>query len=150
MGDVEIKMAVDRRDIEEVFDIRKVVFIEGQNVPYDIEMDGLEDVSDHVIMIKGGRTIGCARIRRTGEGIKLERVAVLEEFRGQGLGTRLMRFLVDRARAMDRNMIYLNSQCSASDFYARFGFKPEGEIFQEADIDHIRMVLDPGVPINIS
>ena len=106
-------------------------------------MDGLEDVSDHVIMRKGGRTIGCARIRRTGSSIKLERVALLEEFRGIGLGSMLMRYIVERAVEMGSGKIYLHSQCIASNFYARFGFRPEGEIFQEADIDHIMMVYDP-------
>jgi len=145
MDDIEIRMVMDSNDLHEVFDIRRIVFIEGQNVPYDIEMDGLEDESDHVIMRLNGRTIGCARIRRTDGGVKIERVAVLEEFRGRGFGSDLMRFLVREAKATGSAMIYLHSQSVASEFYARFGFTSVGDIFQEADIDHVRMILKPDI-----
>ncbi|MGA1821912.1 MAG: GNAT family N-acetyltransferase [Thermoplasmatota archaeon] len=143
MDDFEIGMAERQSDMEEVFQIRRIVFIEDQNVPYDIEMDGLEDVSDHIIMRFKGITIGCGRIRRTGNGVKLERVAVLEEYRRRGFGSILMRFMVDRALEMKSETIYLHSQVAAVDFYSRFGFKSRGRIFQEADIDHVRMVYQP-------
>jgi ElaA protein len=39
--------------------------------------------------------------------------------------------------------VALNAQLRTVGFYAGFGFVPEGEVFDEAGIDHLRMTLAP-------
>jgi predicted GNAT family N-acyltransferase len=42
---------------------------------------------------------------------------------------------------MDSNKkIYLHAQLTAAPLYAKFGFKPKGENFWEAGIEHVKMV----------
>ena len=76
------------------------------------------------------------------EKIKLERVAVLEEYRNNGYGEMLVREVIKDIKAITTKPITLNSQLPAIPLYARIGFKQYGELFYEADIPHYAMLLE--------
>ncbi len=99
------------------------------------------------LAVEDGRPLGTLRWRVPTPGTaKIERVAVLREARGLGLGSLLM----DRALAMlgaaGLRSSVLNAQTAATDFYRRLGFVPEGEPFDEAGIEHVRMRRDTSIP----
>lgn len=131
-----------KEDVEYAHKIRYEVFVIGQNVPEEEEIDGYEKASIHFIAKKDGVPCGAARWRITAEGVKLERFAVLEKFRGTGVGSALVEAVLNdiktNADAKDKKH-YLNAQLTAIPLYRKFGFKEVGEIFQECDIDHYRM-----------
>ena len=119
--------------------IRRVVFIEEQQVPEAIEIDEFEDDATYILSTIDGQPVGTARWRSTSEGIKLERFAVLKNNRGTGIGAALLSFVLQQ---IDRDQpVYLNSQMSVIDFYLKFNFKPVGDIFYEAGIPHRKMIL---------
>ena len=124
--------------------IRCVVFCEEQNVPLNLEWDEHEAASEHVLAEVDGAPLGAARIRAYKPGVfKVERVAVMKEARGQGIGlfimAEIMRRLADRGAAK----IVLNAQAQVEAFYLRLGFVSEGEHFMEAGIPHVHMVWQP-------
>ncbi|WP_316802821.1 GNAT family N-acetyltransferase [Pedobacter nototheniae] len=125
-------------DLEKVFAIRKKVFVEEQNCPPELEWE-YEDESIHFLATHNGQPCGACRWRKTDAGYKLERFAVLKEFRGMGVGRALiaeaLSDLPDNA-----HYIYLNSQLDAMSLYAKFGFVAEGDQFEEAGIQHFKMV----------
>lgn len=125
-------------ELKKVLEIRKTVFIEGQNVPEEIEYDGLEDVSEHIIVILDNKPIGCARIRYIGKTAKLERIAILEEYRGKGYGKELVIFMAEHA-AKKADQLIMHAQYYLLEFYKSIGFEPYGEKFLEAGIEHIKM-----------
>ena len=125
-------------EFQKVLAIRKTVFIEGQKVPYEIEYDGLDDVSEHIMVILDKKPIGCARIRYIGKTAKLERIAILKEYRGKGYGKELMKFLVGHA-GKKADEVTMHAQYYLLDFYKSLGFQPVGEKFSEAGIEHIKM-----------
>jgi predicted GNAT family N-acyltransferase len=45
-----------------------------------------------------------------------------------------------RQRGLER--VWCNAQVSAVPFYARLGYRIEGERFEEAGIEHVRMALE--------
>jgi len=99
-----------------------------------------EDVSTHFLATINEVPAGAARWRKTDKGYKLERFAVLKEFRGKGVGQELVRaVLVDLPK--DTEYVYLNAQIAAIGLYAKFGFVKVGEQFEEAGIQHFRMEL---------
>jgi predicted GNAT family N-acyltransferase len=51
----------------------------------------------------------------------------------------LLNALVEIARARGDKEVHLHAQCSAQAFYAREGFMPVGETFDEVGIAHIEM-----------
>ncbi|HQF27851.1 MAG TPA: GNAT family N-acetyltransferase, partial [Bacteroidia bacterium] len=82
---------------------------------------------------------GTARWRVTDNGVKLERFAVLPAFRNCGVGSTLVNAVLKDVLPLQK-MIYLHSQVSAMNLYAKAGFEPEGELFYEANIPHYKMI----------
>ena len=68
------------------FEIRRVVFVIGQNCVPDEEYDEHETISSHFLAISNGLSAGTCRYRKTDYGYKLERFAVLKEHRTAGIG----------------------------------------------------------------
>lgn len=73
----------NQADLDKAFAIRKKVFVEEQNCPPELEWEN-EDVSIHFLAELNGVPCGACRWRKTDAGYKLERFAVLKEFRGKG------------------------------------------------------------------
>ncbi|MDP7078780.1 MAG: GNAT family N-acetyltransferase [Candidatus Undinarchaeales archaeon] len=144
MEDLEIRLTCGREEFETVLAIRREVFVEGQSVPLDRELDGLDDGAEHILVLLGSEPIGCARVRTTGRTARLERIAVLKGWRGKGFGQRLVVFLVDHCQKHGMEKVVLHSQCAVRGFYEELGFTAHGPIFMDAGIEHVRMVL--GVP----
>jgi len=138
MEELLVKKTKNREELEKVFAIRKTVFVEEQNCPPELEWEN-EDVSIHFLAEMNGEPCGACRWRKTEQGYKLERFAVLKEFRGKRIGQALVAAaLADLPENAD--YIYLNAQITAMPLYARFGFVAEGEQFDEAGIQHFKMV----------
>lgn len=125
--------------------IRHVVFIVGQNCPPDEEFDGLDDSCIHYLIYGNGKfanneVLGCARRRYTDKGLKIERIAVLEQHRGYGAAAHLIETIIQSVNPL-ADYIYIHAQAHLVDYYQRFGFVPEGDLFEEANIKHYKMVL---------
>ena len=142
MKKLEIKKVNNKDDFEKVIEIRKDVFIKGQNVPLDIEIDGLDSESEHFIVKLDSEPIGCARVRTDKNYAKLERIAIIEKYRCKGFGTKLTKFLIEYCKKNNYTKIVMHSQSYVIDFYKKLGFKTLGETFLEANIEHKEMVLD--------
>lgn len=133
-------------DLESAFAIRRKVFVEEQHVDAREEYDEFEETSTHFLARADGTPCGTARWRRTSNGVKMERFAVLADFRGQGVGKALVKTVLDDVFSQQPEpieRIYLHAQLAAMPLYAGFGFIPVGPIFEEAGIQHYKMVL-PG------
>ena len=140
-----ITKITDLRDLDAAFTIREIVFVQGQGVPADDEYDqhDRQTTTRHYLARVDGQPAGAARWRPTDKGVKLERFAVLDNFRGHGVGTALVRqVLADvAAEAPDAAQVYLHAQLRAISLYERTGFQKVGEMFEECDIQHYKMVL---------
>lgn len=125
--------------LQEVFNIRRRVFVDEQNCPPELEWEN-DDVSIHFLATVNKVPAGAARWRQTDKGYKLERFAVLKQFRGRGVGKALVQAVLADLPA-DASYIYLNAQIDAMNLYAGFGFVKVGEQFEEAGIAHFQMEL---------
>jgi predicted GNAT family N-acyltransferase len=125
------------------YDIRREVFVVGQDCPVPEEFDGLDRDSRHVLALLDGEPVGTARwrvVRKDGEDwAKLERFAVLEAGRGRGVGKALVSHLMTAAREAGHDRMVLHAQEHLVGFYEGFGFRAVGEGFEEAGIPHVRM-----------
>jgi predicted GNAT family N-acyltransferase len=140
-----VEKITDLRDLDAAFTIREKVFVGEQNVPADAEYDQHDraGTTRHYLARVDGQPAGAARWRPTEKGVKLERFAVLPEFRNRGVGEALVhRVLADvRADAPDAAQVYMHAQLRAIPLYERTGFHKVGEMFEECDIQHYQMVL---------
>jgi len=119
--------------------IRTIVFVNEQKVSKEEEFDGLDDDAVHYLVYFNENIAGTGRRRITKEGHKLERFAVYKNFRGKQIGANLLKAMMQDILPTEK-LIYLNAQVSAQKFYAKYGFKKEGEIFVEANIEHYKMI----------
>ncbi len=136
---ISIEKIGDAETQQKAWDIRHEVFVIGQNCPKEIEYE-FEEESIHFIAYYNGQAAGTARIRETESGFKLERFAVLDSFRNKGIGSALVAHLLNETTPFKRK-IYLHAQLTAAPLYAKHNFKPAGENFWEADIEHVKMVF---------
>jgi predicted GNAT family N-acyltransferase len=135
---IEVKRVSNPADLEKVFAIRHEVFVIGQNCPADLERAN-EEESTHFLVTVDGEPAGASRWRKTNDGYKLERFAVLSKFRGHGVGQALVKAVLADLPA-DADYVYLNSQTPAVSLYERFGFEKSGPEFEEAGMMHYKMV----------
>ncbi|MGZ3753003.1 MAG: GNAT family N-acetyltransferase [Mucilaginibacter sp.] len=134
---VQVKRVTDSADLEKVFAIRREVFVGEQNCPPELEWEN-EDVSNHFLALVDGVPAGASRWRKTDKGYKLERFAVLKNFRGNGVGQELVRAVLNDLPP-DADYIYLHAQVDAVTLYERFSFVKIGAEFEEAGIRHYKM-----------
>jgi predicted GNAT family N-acyltransferase len=124
------------------YEIRQRVFVNEQGVPEAIVHEDAERSAYYFVAIdEEGNALGTARWRKTAQGVKLERFAVLPVHRNKGLGADLLRsILVDiKSKFGSGVLVYLNAQLEAITLYTDQGFLPVGQTFIEADITHQRM-----------
>jgi predicted GNAT family N-acyltransferase len=114
--------------------IRHEVFVIEQRVPVDVERDGLDDQASHVLLRCAARPVATGRVRQTAKGYKLERVAVLAEFRERAIGARLVGEML--ALVPSGAPVYLHAQEGALGFWQKLGFVSEGPAFVEGGIRH--------------
>jgi predicted GNAT family N-acyltransferase len=139
MDAIEVKNVTSTEDLEKVFKIRTIVFVEEQNCPPALEWEN-EDVSHHFLALYNQIPAGACRWRQTEKGFKLERFAVLPSFRGKGIAQKMVQTVIDDL-PKDANYVYLHAQLDAMPLYKKFNFMAEGPQFEEAGIQHFKMVL---------
>lgn len=128
--------------LPELRTVRETVFVDEQGVPPEMEWDELDPVSHHfIVRDTAGTAIGTARLTPDHH---LGRMAVLSSWRGRGVGNALLRTLVAQAGELGWVSLALHAQSHAIPFYARHGFLPVGQRFDEAGIDHQAMELHLG------
>ena len=120
--------------------IRTKVFVEEQLVDPGLEYE-FEEQGNFYLLYFENIPIATARWRETEKGIKLERFAMLKEYRNQGLGGKLLNAVMDDVLPLNMN-IYLHSQINAVTYYERVGFVKKGDIFLEANIKHYLMEFE--------
>jgi hypothetical protein len=120
--------------------IRKLVFVDEQGVPVELEWDGQDERSEHALAFAtDGTAVGTGRLLPDGH---IGRMAVLKEWRGKGVGGLLLYALVEHARQRRHAHVRLNAQTYAAGFYRRYGFEVSGPEFTEAGMPHVPMQRD--------
>jgi predicted GNAT family N-acyltransferase len=117
--------------------VRHAVFVKEQRVPEALEWDEADDRAYHVLALDDeGHPIGTGRLRLDGQ---IGRMAVLRPWRGRGVGSAILRTLLDLAAKEGCEVVRLHAQTHALGFYAKHGFEARGPEFEEAGMAHRAM-----------
>ena len=137
---LDIRFTQNNKDMLSCLDLRRTVFIEEQNVPENEEVDGDDPDCDHILLTVSDIPVGTARLKYYNDFIKVQRVCVLKNYRGQGIGSKIINFIIRHVEKNDiRSSVRLGSQIHALEFYKRLGFIEFGEDYLDACILHIDM-----------
>lgn len=140
MADYDVRRVSGDATLADAHEIRRAVFIDEQGVPEDVEMDDADEEATHVVAYDGETPVGTSRLREPEPGIaKIERVAVRESHRDEGLGRELMYATEDLARLDGMDEAVVHAQRRVEQFYERLGYRTVSDTFDEAGIPHVEM-----------
>ena len=139
-GSLQIETVKYQDEIAAIAYIRTQVFQKEQGVSAQLEFDGLDADAIQFLAYLNGKAVATARIREIDANtVKIERLAVLPEYRKQGIGKQLMESALSVSR-LDKSQAIVHAQEYIASLYQQLGFEVVGERFSEAGIDHVKMV----------
>jgi len=136
-----LKLNFENEDFLIVKNIRKNVFTDELGISESELFDEYDEICDHFILFDGKNPVGVIRFVSLEKKIKLERMAIIMEFRTKNYGKNSILQLTEYYRTQGYSEIILDSIYSVRNFYKKCGFSEKGEVFQRVGIDHIRMSL---------
>lgn len=144
-GNVDITLQpfdqLEKRDLYDIMVLRNMVFVVEQQITEEPEIDGLDPVCHHTVARVGGEGIvGTARVFFNKSPVKVGRVAVDRDYRNRGIGTAVMKHIQQQ---LGGERAFLHAQIQTRDWYERLGWRPVGDVFDEAGIEHIEMRWPP-------
>ncbi|WML38820.1 GNAT family N-acetyltransferase [Neobacillus sp. OS1-2] len=139
---MKVKIVENQNELEDAFSVRKIVFVEEQNVPLEEEIDQFEDEATHFVMYQEGAPVGAGRFRIVDGYGKVERICVMKGARKTGTGKALMNEIESYAQMQGLHKLKLNAQTQAIPFYARLGYEVVSEEFMDAGIPHRTMIKE--------
>ena len=129
-------------DILEIKKIRKTVFTDELNISQSYLMDEYDITCEQFLIKNDNLTIGTLRLRKENNAIKLERMAILPEFRKMSFGLRTIDEVKKYCMTKNESKIFLDSIYDVRGFYRKCGFGEIGTIFERVGLPHIRMELE--------
>ena len=141
MPNFTFKKVSSKEEMDKSYAIRTKVFCKEQKISKEIEFDNLDHLCGHFLIFDSKIAIATARVRQKEINLlKIERVAVLFEFRRLKVGSILIKNIIKHYMNLDDNKsIILHSQVAVADFYKTLNFISHGNEFFEDGISHIAM-----------
>ena len=135
------KKVSSKEEMEKSYAIRTKVFCDEQKISKEVEFDNLDHLCGHFLIFDDKKAIATARVRQKEKNVlKIERVAVLLEFRRLKVGSILIKKIIKYyTNLYDNKSIFLHSQIAVADFYKSLNFISYGNNFFEDGIPHIAM-----------
>lgn len=119
-----------------VYWLRIQVFVEGQNIPLEMEFDAHDgDAASYVLIVENHRPIATARLYTDEQGTaRIGRVGVAEGSRGLGVGRRVIEEAEAWAKELGIHRVVITSQKQAVGFYERLGYTVNPDIVFQSRI----------------
>ena len=123
--------------------LRQDVFVQEQGIGAHLVWDADDAGAVHAVLCNRlSQPIATGRLLQHALGVaRIGRMAVNRGLRGSQLGREVLLALIETARARGDTEVMLHAQTGAEGFYRRLGFAVRGQVFQEAGVQHIEMVL---------
>ena len=125
-------------ELYEIIKSRFNVFYLEQHIFYP-DLDDIDYLATHFALFRKGHVIAYARLipGLSPEEASIGRLLSIE--RGKGFGKYIMQQIELSAQTKGIQSLTLHAQTQTVPFYESLGYKPIGDIFQEAGISHILM-----------
>ncbi len=135
--------AADEQTLAVCAALRKAVFGDEEHGPQVLyALDDADRLPDTVCLLcyRDGRPAGTVRsVRLSDDTVKLQRFAVLPEYRGKGCGRELLGAVEAEAAADGYARITMDSAEKSAGFYGKYGYRRVSDVFYEDGRPHIKM-----------
>jgi GNAT superfamily N-acetyltransferase len=95
----------------------------------------------HYGLFENGQLVSVISMFIKGEEAQFRKFATDTAYQGKGYGSKLLVFLIDKAKDVSVKELNCNARVTAIGFYEKFGMKVDSEIFQKSGKDYVRMCL---------
>ncbi len=134
--------ALSHQQLYDALQLRERVFTIIQKCS-EPDMDGQDVEALHVLGYEGNTLVAYSRIYKKHHSMYIGRVVVNPDHQGKGLGRDMMVYIMQYLTThFPGTKIEMSAQSYLEKFYQSFGFKSEGEIYEEAGIPHRHMSYD--------
>jgi len=124
--ELEIQIAKNSKAMAEAQKIRKQVFVCEQGIPLELDLDGLDNEAFHALAYCNNKVIGTARlVLEEKQRAVLARVAVVPEYRGNGIATQLIKAIETKGRELNIKTIVTHPHEHLKSYYESKGYKIE-------------------------
>ena len=137
--------SISKAELYDVLSLRQRVFIIEQDCLYE-DLDYSDQDANHLLLYEDKKLIGYSRVFSPGvkyDAASIGRIVTDLDYRGKGYGKIItqesIQFLKNNFPESD---ISISAQYRLVNFYEDLGFKREGDVYLEDDIDHIKMTLE--------
>ncbi len=145
MFNIQVRPVKNGTELDDMYYQRWLVLRAPLGMERGTEKDKYDNSAFHLVAVCNDRVIGSARLRELSEELgTIAYVSVLPEFCNQGIGTKLIEKLIEKAKEKNLKSLRLMTRVSALGFYKRLGFTDIGEPFCFLDIPHKFMCLKIG------
>ncbi|MDD3919850.1 MAG: GNAT family N-acetyltransferase [Eubacteriales bacterium] len=122
--------------------LRRRVFMEELGMPEANAFDAYDEIAAHLLVSEGAVNVAAARIFPTEDGIQIDSICVLPEYRRRGYGDLCARVLLFKAQDLEQPTITAVIPQNMLPYYAGFGFTtretlPDGRLKIAVDADSI-------------
>ena len=144
---IELKVISYPKTREEILDalsVRYAVFIDEQGFESELEEDGYDNKSIHIVLYVDKKPVGNVRIIPKKPILKLSRLCILKEYRKKGLSKYLMEKYIKICKTMKSegfDKIYLEAQVQVVGFYELHGFVTTSDVIIVEDYPHKSMEM---------
>ncbi|MCI1951946.1 MAG: GNAT family N-acetyltransferase [Clostridiales bacterium] len=138
-----MKSIINKKLTPQGKEIRQKVFVEEQG--FQKEYDEIDLTAEHLVLYDGDIPKAVGRMFREDPQkpvYTIGRVAVLKEFRGEGLGRVVVEELEQKAKKEGGTAIKLSAQCRVQKFYEKLNYHAVGDIFYDEFCPHICMTKE--------
>ena len=143
METLEILQASSQEQLMACLHLRTAVFSEEKGVPQEEERDKWDHLGSgclHYLVLWGGCPAGTVRFIPAGEKeLRLQRFCFLPQFRGLGLGRRVLTRLEEEFRRRGILRIGLDAKYQVKGFYEACGYHTVSDVFMEVGVPHVSM-----------
>jgi predicted GNAT family N-acyltransferase len=140
---LDARVVASAEEMQQVVAIRSAVYMGEQNCPYEEEFDGNDFASTHILGLVDDRPVATLRIRWFADFAKPERLAVLRDYRGSGISTRVIEFGFEICRRKGYRKIYGHAQRRLLKFWANHGMTAvDGSVFAFSDHEYVEIAGD--------
>ncbi len=124
---VSPKTTKETKDLIDAINLQIEVFVIGQG--FHDEFDQIDRTAIHFILYNDKKGIATARVYRISDtNYEIGRVCVAKKFRQKGVGRQLLKEIEKQVLEWVGNVIKLNPQLQAADFYKKLRYHSIGSI----------------------
>lgn len=126
-------------DLTDAYQIRKTVFVDEKGMLENRIFDSLDEVSVHAVVYnEKDSPVASGRIALDGDEYRIEKVAVLEEARGQKFGDFLVRMLIDKGYLAGAMTVTTRALPNTIEFFEKIGFVKTGKPFITTEGENVQ------------